>query len=152
MFLIAGCLQEAVDPKETASVRWYLWGKITGLDSQRVQGFSTKLQREQFMVPHPLVLPILFATRVGFCHGMCLQGPLGAQAVLNELQERAFLNYFLRKALPPLGLCHITRLPEEVPQKEHQKLPLTRQTPDTRSSGWDIFLGTVLSSAVCYCS
>lgn len=55
------------------------------------------------MVLHPLVLPILFVTRVGFCHRMCLQGPLGAQAVLNELQERAFLNYFYERHCHHLG-------------------------------------------------
>lgn len=55
------------------------------------------------MVLHLLVLRILFVTHVGFCHRMGLQGPLGAQAVLNELQERAFLNYFYERHCHHLG-------------------------------------------------
>ena len=43
------------------------------------------------------VLSILSVTRVGFCHMPCLQGTVGAQTVLNELQETVVLKYFYKR-------------------------------------------------------
>lgn len=110
------------------------------------------------------VLCILSVTQVGFCHLPCLQGTLGAQNVLNELQETVFLKYFYKRLCHHLDCVTLdSQPPRMIPggyhfdfQKKsqkspHQKLALARQTTDTRGPRWVIFLGTVLQSPVsCY--
>lgn len=105
------------------------------------------------------VLSILSVTQVGFCHMPCLQGTLGAQTVLNELQETVFLKYFYKRLCHHLDCVTLdSQPPRMIPggyhfdfQKKsqknpHQKLALAnRQTADTRGPRWVIFLGTVCS-------
>lgn len=109
------------------------------------------------------VLSILSVTQVGFCHLPCLQGTLGAQTVLNELQETVFLKFFYKRLCHHLDCVTLdSQPPRMIPggyhfdfQKKsqkglHQKLPWPDkpQTPGAQDGSFSWELSCSHQSAV----